>query len=44
MLLCVLSVLSVSLVLSAAIGHAIFGNLQWGITGSLLIGYQGPDN
>jgi uncharacterized membrane protein YfcA len=29
---------AVPLVLSAAIGHAIFGNLQLGITGSLLIG------
>ena len=29
---------AVPLVLSAAIGHAIFGNLQWGITSSLLIG------
>lgn len=29
---------AVPLVLSAAIGHAIFGDLQWAITGSLLLG------
>jgi uncharacterized membrane protein YfcA len=29
---------AVPLVLSAAIGHYVFGNLQWGITASLLIG------
>jgi uncharacterized membrane protein YfcA len=29
---------AVPLVLSAAIGHALFGDLQWAITGSLLIG------